>query len=64
MSGIDPYAYLNQVSVKMDTLLHREQIETVLDEVEYLYEVIDPELQGEADVIIAMLRKRLQAADD
>ena len=59
MNGIDPYAYLNQVSIKMDTLTQRDQIETVLDEVEYLFEVIPPELQNLAEPIIEELRKRL-----
>lgn len=59
MNGIDPYAYLNQVSSKMDSLTQRDQIETVLDEVEYLFEVIPPELQDLAEPIITALRKRL-----
>jgi hypothetical protein len=59
MNGIDPYAYLNQVSIKMDTLTQRDQIETVLDEVEYLFEVIPPELQNLVEPIIEELRKRL-----
>jgi len=40
MGGIDPYAYLNEVSVKKESLTQLEQTETVLDEVEYLFEVI------------------------
>jgi len=59
MNGIDPYAYLNQVALNMDSLTRRDQIETVLDEVEYLFEVIPPELQDQAEPIIAELRKRL-----
>jgi hypothetical protein len=59
MSGIDPYAYLNEVSVNMDRLTQPDQIETVLDEVEYLFEVIPPELQDLAEPIIEALRKRL-----
>ncbi len=59
MSGIDPYDYLNQVSRKMDSLTQRSQIETVLDEVEYLFEVIPPELQDLAEPIIEALRKKL-----
>jgi hypothetical protein len=59
MSGIDPYAYLNEVSVNMDKLTQHDQIETVLDEVEYLFEVIPPELQDLAEPIIEALRKRL-----
>jgi len=59
MNSIDPYAYLNEVSVKMDKLTQRDQIETVLDEVEYLFEVIPPQLQDLAEPIIEELRKRL-----
>jgi len=59
MGGIDPYALLNEVSVKMESLTQPEQIETVLDEVEYLFEVIPPELQDLAEPIIAELRRRL-----
>ena len=43
----------------MDTLTQRDQIETVLDEVEYLFEVIPPELQDLAEPIIEALRKKL-----
>ncbi len=62
MNGIDPYAYLTQVSMKMDSLTKRDQIETVLDEVEYLFEVIPPELQDLAEPIIETLRERLAEA--
>ncbi len=61
MSGLNPYEYLSQVSLKMDSLTQRDEIETVLDEVEYLYEVIPPDLQDLADPIIEALRKRLEA---
>ncbi len=60
MSGIDPYEYLSQVSLKMNSLTQQDEIETVLDEVEYLYEVIPPDLQHLADPIIEELRKRLE----
>jgi len=57
--GIDPYSYLAEVSRRIDTLTQRDQIETVLDEVEYLFEVIPPELQDLAEPIIEALRKKL-----
>ena len=60
MSGIDPYEYLSQVSLKIESLTQQDEIETVLDEVEYLYEVIPPDLQNLADPIIDELRKRLE----
>ena len=62
MSGIDPYAYLQQVSMRMHELVSRSEIETVLDEVEYLFEVIPPELQDTAEELIGLLRARLKHA--
>jgi len=57
--GVDPYGYLAKVSRTMDTLTQRDQIETLLDEVEYLFEVIPPELQDLAEPIIQALRGKL-----
>lgn len=60
MHGVDPYAYMQQVSARLDTLETREEVERVLDEVEYLYEVMDPELHYVADDLIERLRERLR----
>ena len=62
MSGIDPYAYMQQVASRMQELKSRSEIETVLDELEYLFEVIPPELQDNAEQLIGMLRDRLSDA--
>jgi hypothetical protein len=62
MNGIDPYAYMQQVAVKMDELTGRDEIETVLDELEYLFEVIPPEMQDNAERLISLLRKKLSSA--
>ena len=59
MSGINPYSYLVEVSGKMDTLTQRDEIETALDQVEYLFEVLPPELQYLAEPVIETLRKKL-----
>ena len=59
MNGVDPYAYMQQVAGALDTLADRRKIDTLLDELEYLYEVLDPELQPLADDLIARLRARL-----
>lgn len=62
MSGINPYEYMQQVAVRMDELNDRNEIETVLDELEYLFEVIPPEMQENAEKLISMLNeKRLNA---
>ena len=62
MNGIDPYAYMQQVSMRMNELTGRSEIETVLDELEYLFEVIPPEMQDNAEKLIAMLREKLRDA--
>ena len=58
-NGVDPYAYMQQVAGVLDGLDDRERINTILDELEYLYEVIDPELQSIADDLMERLRQRL-----
>lgn len=62
MTGVDPYAYMQQVAGVLDTLDDNDRINTLLDELEYLYEVLDPELQPLADDLIARLRGRLGGA--
>ena len=62
MNGIDPYAYMRQVSTRMDELVEPAQIEEVLDELEYLFEVIPPEMQEPAEELISLLRGKLAAA--
>lgn len=62
MSGVDPYAYMHQVSLKMHELTSRNEIETVLDELEYLFEVIPPDMQDNAETLISLLREKLANA--
>jgi len=62
MNGIDPYAYMQQVAVRMHELTARNEIETVLDELEYLFEVIPPEMQDNAEKLISLLREKLSKA--
>lgn len=62
MSGIDPYAYMQQISIRMNELNTRDEIEEVLDELEYLFEVIPPEMQDNAEKLISMLRDKLADA--
>jgi ribosome assembly protein YihI (activator of Der GTPase) len=59
-NGVDPYAYMQQVAGVLDRLDDRAQINTILDELEYLYEVLDPELQPLADGLMDRLRRRLE----
>jgi len=62
MNGIDPYAYMHNVSLSMDNLVSKKDIETVLDEIEYLFEVIPPDMQDNSEILIEMLRKKLADA--
>lgn len=58
----DPAVYLHQVARRLPDLTRRAEIEAVLDELEYLFEVLDPELQDPAYQLIDQLRARLEAA--
>jgi hypothetical protein len=62
MSGIDPYSYMQQVARQLPELTGRRQIEEVLDELEYLFEVIPPEMQDPAEQLIQILREKLRDA--
>ena len=62
MNGVDPYACMQQVAVRMNELTSRNEIETVLDELEYLFEVIPPDMQDNAEKLISMLREKLANA--
>ena len=59
MRGIDFYAYMQQVSMQMQDLKSRSDIETALNELEYLFEVIPPDMQDSAEQLITMLREKL-----
>ncbi len=59
MSGIDAHGYLHQLALHMNELQTREQIESVLNEVEPLFEQIPADLQDEAETLIALLHDRL-----
>ena len=62
MSGVDPYRYMQEVAARLHELKSRSDIEAVLDELEYLFEVIPPELQDNAERLIVTLRDKLDAA--
>ena len=53
------YPALTQVATRMETLTKRDWIVPVLDEVEYLFEVIPPGLQDLAAPITDELHGRL-----
>jgi hypothetical protein len=60
MSGITPYITLEQIAARMKDLDTYDAVNDALDEVEYLFEVIPPELQEPAENLIAQLREKLK----
>ncbi len=60
MHGVDPYGYMQQVAGNLDRLNSRQELETVLDEVEYLFEVLDPELQDIGYELIERIQTKLR----
>ncbi len=58
----DPYAYLQEVARRLPTLTRRADIDALLDDVEYLFEVLPPELQDPAYAIIDQLRAKRETA--
>jgi hypothetical protein len=62
MDGINPMEYMQQVAAQMNQLTSRREIETVLDEVEYLFDALEPELQDAACQLIEQLRAKLERA--
>ena len=59
MHGVDPLGYIQQVAANLDRLTSRRELETVLDEVEYLFEVLDPELQDQGYELIERIQRKL-----
>jgi hypothetical protein len=58
--GVDPQAALLRVARQLDEMRSRTEVETALDELEYLFEVLDPEFQDAATTLIDQLRVKLE----
>ncbi len=62
MSGVTPYRDIQEIAARLPELQTREDIIEALDRVEYLFEVIPPELQEPVEQLIGELRRKLQTA--
>jgi hypothetical protein len=60
MSGVTPYKTIQEIAGRINDLNTRESITEALDELEYLFEVIPPELQDPAEELITQLRNQYQ----
>ena len=60
MTVIHPNRYINEIARRMPELTGRDEIEEALDRLEYIYEVIAPEMQDNVETLIRMLRVKLK----
>lgn len=60
MSGVNPYETMHKIAARMNDLDTYDAINDALDELEYVFEVIPPELQEPAETLIAQLRDKLK----
>lgn len=59
---MQPYHYLEQAGATLDSLDDSNEIEKVLDELEVIYELLDPEFKDLADDLIGRLNGKLKDA--
>jgi hypothetical protein len=59
MDGIDPYAFMQSAAGRVDALTDPADLNRMLDDLEYLYEAMDPELQSLAEGLMDRVRERL-----
>jgi len=60
MTTIHPELYINEIARRMPELTGRDEIEEALDRLEYMFEVISPEMQDNFETLIGMLREKHQ----
>ena len=58
----DPHVFMRDVARRLPDLNSRTEIEPVLDDLEYLFEVMPPEMQDPAYQLIDQVRAKLEAA--
>ena len=56
---MQPHQYLEKAAVALETINSREEINTILDELEFIYEALEPESQDLATELIERLHARL-----
>ena len=62
MAVVNPDRYINEIARRMPELTGRDEIEEALDRLEYIYEVVPPEMQENVETLIRMLRDKLKDA--
>jgi hypothetical protein len=64
MDGIDPYAVMVTIAGELDRLTEHDEIVAALDEIEYLFEILPPEMQDSAEQLIHRLRYKLEQTSE
>ncbi len=59
MNGIDPHATMQRAAGRITESRDPAELDLLLDDIEYLYEAMDPELQGLAEQVMERLRERI-----
>jgi hypothetical protein len=57
---MQPLQILQQISGRLDQLDQPEAVHRAMDEVEFVFELLPPEMQDLADQLLKRLRRRLQ----
>ena len=60
MAVVNPDRYINEIARRMPELTGRDEIEEALDRLEYVYEVVPPEIQENVETLIRMMRDKLK----
>lgn len=60
---MDPHRYLQRIAARLDAITTGPEIQAALDELETLFETLDPELQDLAAGLIETLHARLAGVD-
>ena len=62
MAVVHPDRYINEIARRLPELTGRGEIEAALDRLEYVFEVVPPEVQDNVETSIRMLREKLKDA--
>ena len=62
MAVVHPDRYINEIARRMPELTGRNEIEESLDRLEYIFEVVPPEMQENVETLIRMLSDKLKNA--
>lgn len=60
---MQPMHVLEQIAARLERLDSKEAVHKAMDEVEFVFELLPPELQDQADQLMQHLRRRLKTLE-